>query len=88
MFTSNEIRQLTAPYFHLIRETDEFMEVKSKNTGHCWIVKKIPGYVMLYHKHRQKDPYYHKHRKVFTVALAVSEIKSHDDYEIRNSRIS
>lgn len=85
MFTSKDIRLLTDPYFHLIRKTEDFMEVKSKNTKHCWLVKKNPGYVMLYHKHKQKDPYYHKHRKVHTVSLAVSEIKFHDDYEIQKS---
>lgn len=83
-FTRKEEKLLHDPYFTVIRETDQFIEVRSNNTGHCWNVFKNTiesgRKIVLYHKHRMKDPYYHQHRTCRTVAEAVQQIKSHDDY--------
>lgn len=35
MFTQKEHSLLTAPYFKLIRQTDDFYEIQSRCTGHC-----------------------------------------------------
>lgn len=83
MFTLKEKKLLREPYFTLIRETDNFIEVISENTKHCWIVFKNTNSkhpITLYHKHSEKHEYYHRHYDTYTVALAVVSIKSHDKY--------
>ena len=40
MFTRKEKNMLYDPYFEVIRETEQFIEVRSANTGHCWSVFK------------------------------------------------
>lgn len=39
--------------------------------------------VILYHKHRAKDEWYHEHGKTWTVKLAVENIQLHDDYVLK-----
>ena len=50
-----------------IWEEEKFIEVKSKNTGHCWMIfKKTYDQikpVILYHKHKANDEWYHEHWK-------------------------
>ena len=62
VFTRKEKGLLYDPYFAVIRETEQFIEVRSLNTGHCWNVFKntieAGKKVTLYHKHKQSDPYY------------------------------
>jgi len=85
-FTRKEMNLVTDPYFEIIKETDQFIEVKSLNTNHCWNIFKntfeAAMVVVLYHKHKPQDKYYHKHKIVRTVKEAVEEIKSHDAYVI------
>lgn len=40
MFTRKELSYLRDPYFRIIREEDQYIEVQSCNTGHCWTVFK------------------------------------------------
>ena len=84
MFSSSEKRLLGDGYFNIIREEDKFIEVRSKCTGHYWMVfKKTYDQnkpVVLYHKHGKNDAWYHEHWKTWTVKSAVSNIKSHDEY--------
>lgn len=40
MFSRKEQQLFAAPYFRLIRRTDNFYEIQSKNTGHFWIIQK------------------------------------------------
>ena len=87
MFTRKEESMLHEDYFEVIRETDQFIEVQSVNTGHCWSVMKNTferrQEVILYHKHRRTDEYYHKHRTCRTVKESVDQIKSHDEYVLQ-----
>lgn len=39
MFTSNELFLLASSYFKLVRKTDDFYEIQSRCTGHCWIIQ-------------------------------------------------
>lgn len=84
MFTRKEERMLHDTYFFIVRETEQFVEVRSENTGHYWSVFKnsleASNRVTLYHKHKAKDKYYHRHRECRTVQEAVEQIKSHDRY--------
>lgn len=88
MFTHSEKKLLGGGYFTIIREEEKFIEVKSRNTGHCWMIfKKTYDQdkpVVLYHKHGKTDAWYHEHWKTRTVKSAVSNIKSHDDYVLSN----
>lgn len=88
MFSTSEKRQLEDEYFIIIRKEERYIEVKSKNTGHCWMIfKKIydPNLpVVLYHKHSSTDAWYHEHKKARTVKDAVKSIKLHDDYVVKH----
>jgi hypothetical protein len=84
IFTIPERRLLNAGYFTIIRSDETFYEIKSKNTGHYWIVKKqnsspsVP--IQVYHKHSLQIPYYHKQRSTNTVQRAIEIIKEHDAF--------
>ncbi len=84
MFTREEEKLIHNGYFEIIRETDNYIEFKSKNTKHCWIIQKHlfddSRKIYIYHKHSIKTPYYHQHWKTYTVNKAVQSIKSHDRY--------
>lgn len=84
MFTTKELRLLEQSYFETIRSTDDFYEIKSKNTKHCWIISKSifdsKLYVQIYHKHTIKTAYYHKHAKALNVEHTIKLIKNHDHY--------
>jgi hypothetical protein len=84
MFTQPEKRLINLSYFSLIRSNDNFIEVRSKNTGHYWIIKKsiyqFKYPISLYHKHRTNDVYYHLHKRFFSVKASLDEIYEHDDY--------
>ena len=75
MFTKKEKGLIDKAHFKVIRETEGFVEVISKNTKHCWIN----------HKHSDKDEYYHQqHNRTFTVGQAIHDIKDHDRYVLRH----
>ena len=84
LFNRREVNMLHDPYFRIIREEEQFIEIKSLNTGHCWNVFKNQfeqvHKIKLYHKHKQSDSYYHEHRICRNVAEAIEQIKSHDRY--------
>lgn len=84
MFTNTEKSLIDEKYFKIIRETDGFIEVISKNTRHCWIIQKRHNQgkrkIYLYHKHSSHDAYYHQHNRTFTVGQAIYDIKGHHDY--------
>lgn len=83
-FTKKEVKLFDDPYFEVIREAEDYIEVISINTRHCWNVFKNTfesrRKITLYHKHKFKDSYYHKQRVCRTVAEAIETIKSHDAY--------
>ncbi len=86
MFTNSEKKLLGGGYFTIIREEEKFIEVKSRNTGHCWMIfKKTYDQdkpVVLYHKHGKTDAWYHEHKRGWMVGEMVKEIKKHDKYVI------
>lgn len=87
MFTKKEKGLIDRAYFKIVRETEGFVEVISKNTRHCWIIQKRLSQgkrkIYLYHKHSDKDEYYHQHNRTFTVGQAIHDIKDHDRYVLR-----
>ena len=87
MFSKPEKRLIDENYFDIIRETEDYVEIKSKNTDHCWILQKHhtdkKGKMYIFHKHYFNDKYYHQHNKVVTVRQAINEIKRHDEYVLK-----
>ena len=90
MFTQKEHSLLTAPYFKLIRQTDDFYEIQSRCTGHCWIIQKPYVFerypVRIYRKHTKGTPYYHRHGHANNIGSAIRQIKSHDAYQLNGRR--
>lgn len=88
MFTCSEKKLLGGGYFTIIREEEKYIELKSKNTGHCWMIFKKTydrdKLVVLYHKHKFNDEWYHEHWRTWTVKSAVQSIKSYDAYVVSN----
>ncbi len=86
MITNRDIHFINLGYFEILRRTDDYIEIMSKNTRHCWIIHKHKFNdnmkVYLYHKHKQKQPYYHRHWQTYSVKRAVESIISHDNYVI------
>lgn len=78
-------------YFEIIRQTDNFIEIMSLSTKHCWIIFrqeycKNENKYILYHKHNISDPYYHIHHKASSVSNAVSKIRYHDFNAIKRNK--
>lgn len=92
MFTSKEHALLTSPYFKFIRQTDDFYEIQSRCTRHCWIIQKPYTYdqhpIRIYHKHTKGTPYYHRHGNAHSVCSAIRQIKNHDIYQLNGRRLS
>jgi len=90
LFNRKEINMLHDPYFKVIREEEQFIEIQSINTGHCWNIFKNQFEqvykIKLYHKHKRSDTYYHEHRMCRNVAEAIGQIKSHDDYVLEQAK--
>lgn len=91
MFTRKEMALLRDPYFRVIREEEQFVELQSENTKHCWNVFQNQfeqaRKIKLYHKHKESDKYYHDHRVCRTVSEAVEQIKSHDQYVLEQAAV-
>lgn len=77
-------KMITREYFKVLFETDDYIEVMSNNTGHCWVIKQCKSKndypFILFHKHSISTQYYHKHWQTISFNQAVRSIKSHDDY--------
>ena len=84
MLTKKDLLLISPKCFVILKQTNYYVEVLSKSTGHCWSIykhgspDKYP--VWLYHKHKQSEQCYHLHRRTGNVELAVKEIVQHDTY--------
>ena len=84
MLTKKDLLLISSDYFMILKRTKFYLELVSKNTGHCWTIykhgspDKYP--VWLYHKHKKLDQCYHLHRRTGSVEFAVKEIVQHDTY--------
>ena len=91
MFTIKEKQLLGDGDFTIIREEEKYIEIRSNNTKHQWIIFKKSfdsnKPVTLYHKHTADTKYYHKHWETWTVEKAVESIKKHDTYVMKNGEI-
>lgn len=66
----------------LLEDYDEdYIELKSACTSHCWAIRRKDKDVFLFHKHEQKYEY-HKQCDCPSIAMAVKRIKEHDEYQL------
>lgn len=86
MLTKKDLQQVSLNEFVILKQTNYYIELISKNTGHCWTIYKHGSSdkypVWLYHKHSQKDQCYHLQRKKGSVKAAIKEIQVHDQYQL------
>lgn len=86
MLTSSEARMIcNNRYYEIIRITQDYIELQSKLTGHCWIIQEVTfddcRRVRLYHKHSREIEYYHmQKRNSYTVRQAHGVALKHDDW--------
>lgn len=85
-FYKDELALVKNDYFRVIRVEDRFVTVQSRNTGHVWMIFKktyeTDRPVVLHHKHSLTDEWFHEHKRGWTVAEMVKEIKRHDKYVV------
>ncbi len=81
MFTKKEKKLIDCYYFYIIKEVDNYIEFKSKSTRQFWIIRKNYNkkyLISIYHKHCEKDKYYHLHYETYCVRKAIECILRHD----------
>ncbi len=89
MFTKKEHRFFADPYFRIIREEQQYVELQSLNTGCCWNVFKnqfeAANKVKLYQK-KEFDTHYRDYKLCRTVVDAIEEIKVYDNSLLEKAR--
>ena len=87
MFSVLEKKLIDKNYFDVLQRTEDYIEIKSKNTKHCWVIHKHSfadkRKIYLYHKHSMNVRFYHQHKRTFTVKQAIENIKGHDEYVLK-----
>jgi hypothetical protein len=88
LFTKKELSLFKSDYFKILKIYENYIEIQSLNTEHCWIIQKTQSkpMVVLHHKHLLQDKYYHKHYYGRTTKDAYKQIISHDAYVLSISR--
>ena len=87
IWTKDERKSLKDIYFEVLRITDRYYDLRSRNTGHQWIIikQRTGNYsIILYHKHTRDVAYYHRQCGTHTVKQAITIIKKHDTYVLHH----
>ena len=87
IWTKDERKSLKDIYFEVLRITDRYYQLRSRNTGHQWIIikQRTGNYsIILYHKHTRDVAYYHRQCGTHTVKQAITIIKKHDTYVLHH----
>jgi len=89
-FNKRDRELISKDYFEIIKVAPCYIELRSKCTGHCWIIHKM-GYsdkfpYWLYHKHNREQQCYHLQRKKGSINSIIVEIKTHDSYQMSNRK--
>ena len=87
IFNKRDMELISKDYFEIIKRAPCYIELRSKCTGHYWIIYK-PGYAdkynfWLYHKHGKEDQCYHLHRRKKRLEMVIREIQNHDLYQVK-----
>ena len=83
--TINDYKVIHSKGYKVLRISYNFIEMKSKRTKHCWIIYRPYDIannkpIIIYHKHHQSIPYYHRHGYAYNITQALKNIESHDRY--------
>lgn len=84
--SKTERRKLEEDPYFIFKSIDEScVRLVSSSTLDSWIIDMKDTYCILYHDHPGQKRY-HEHRRFKSVDEAVSEIKNHDMYMMKNRR--
>ena len=83
--TQRDYKKISKTYYEVIRVVENYIEIKSRCTKHCWIISRPYDIannkpIIIYHKHHPSIPYYHRHGYAYTITQALRNIESHDRY--------
>ena len=83
MKLNTDVSIIHDPYFTILRQTDDVVEVHSNNSGDDWrITKSGYGYFYLWHRHpNNKD--YHYQTCLGTFDDCILELALHDEYMLQ-----
>ncbi len=89
MITKEELREVAGGYFEVLQTGAFAVTLQSKNTGHYWhlLEREYPTFrhFAIYHKHNVSDEY-HAQGTARNLAAAVSEIRSHDKFQLNGRK--
>ena len=81
MFTKKELLEMTDYFLFLSTDKENYYEVMSINTKHCWKIEKSSDIYKLWHKHNILDRY-HLHGQFYLLFDCVLEIVNHDEWKL------
>ena len=81
MFTKRELLEMTDYFLFLSTDEENYYEVMSINTKHCWKIEKSSDVYKLWHKHNILDRY-HLHGQFYLLFDCVLEIVNHDEWKL------
>ena len=91
MFDSKDIKWVDSEYFKVIRETEWDIEIRSRCTGHYWMLHctddPLPGSCEVFHRHHGWLPYHHQGR-ARSIHQAVRIIQQHDEFQLDGRKVS
>lgn len=92
MLSKKEKSLLHDAYFAVVREAQQFVEVKSVNIGHCWSIFKNEydrtHRITLYHKAQESGSNFQQYRLCRNVLEAVEMIKTYDEEVLERLKMS
>lgn len=87
MITNHEISLVEEnSNYQVIRITKDYIEFRSRNTWHCWIIsldnvsQRYP--YSIYHKHKLTHDY-HRHWQSYSFEKCLESIRDHDNYVLQ-----
>lgn len=85
MITKQELKEVEGGYFDVLQASAFAVTLKSRNTGHYWhlLEREYPTFrhFAIYHRHNASAAY-HAHGTARNLAAAVSDIRSHDEFQL------
>lgn len=85
MITNGQIKNLDRKYFIVHEANSGYVILQSKSTNHFWYLKSPDDKpnIIIYHSHTGPHDY-HEHGKAKDLSSAISQIRKHDSYQLKN----
>ena len=88
MFSPKELN-IDSRYFEIIGRSAFCVTIRSRNTGHYWHIVNADGHnyrsCRIYHRHKSQGEY-HLHGHAGTLQKCISDIKSHDIFQLNGRK--